>query len=254
MTEKEILSHIDSGANFYISMFGNAQHMETVNKPFYSYIRPKADEHGISLVYNIHIDNLPIEQQKEIIAEIKSLNMPTWLDLLATDEVFFLFTGNERTHGQTVFSENDEIYMAMLPDEKPDCDVNHVEIMKANSAEEFANWTQVPNDILAGGYPDMHPVYHYHLCEEEIMKCYMIYHDGVPVSAAATMDNHGIVSLEFVATIPEMRRKGYAKAVCTKAVRDAFSDGAQIVTVRAINGIAAKLYESIGFKAYNYTL
>lgn len=254
MTEREILKHIDSGANFYISMIGNAQHMEMVDKKYYSYIRPKKDVHGISLVYNIRIENLPTEQQKEIIAEIKSLNMPTWLDLLASDEVFYLFTGNERIHGQTELDVNSEFYMAMLPNEKPDYHVDREMINKVQSPEEFATWVQVPNDVLAGGNPDVHPIYHYHLCEEGVMNCYMIYHNDVPVSAAATMDSHGIVSLEFVATFPEMRRKGFARAVCEKAVCDAFSNGAQIVTVRAIDGIAANLYKSMGFKIYNYAI
>ena len=82
------------------------------------------------------------------------------------------------------------------------------------------------------------------------MKCYILYHDDTPVSVAAIMDNNGVASLEFVGTISEMRRKGFAKAVCEKAVSDAFDDDASIVTVRAINRTAARLYQSIGFKAY----
>lgn len=49
------------------------------------------------------------------------------------------------------------------------------------------------------------------------MKCYILYHDDAPVSVASIMDNNGAASLEFVGTVPEMRRRGFAKAVCEKA-------------------------------------
>ena len=254
MTDREIIQHIDNGANFYVSLFGNAIHMEKVDKEFYSYIKPKAGEYGISFIYNVRIENLPLEQQKSLIYEIKSMHMPIWLDLLTSDEVFYMFFGKEKTHGQTEFNENDEIYLAMLPEEKRKCYENNNKIIKIHSAEEFALWAQMTNDLLAGGYPDIHPVNHFTLCEKESLKCYIMYHDNIPVSVAAIMDNNGIASLEFVATIPEMRKKGFAKAVCEKAVYDAFSNGASIITVRAINAVAGKLYKSIGFKAYNYAL
>jgi len=68
------------------------------------------------------------------------------------------------------------------------------------------------------------------------------------------MDNNGIASLEFVATIPEMRRQGFARKVCEKAVGDSFLDGAKIVTVRAIDAVSGKLYQTMGFEAYNYLI
>lgn len=44
MTEREILQCIDDGANFYVSLFGRAEHMEIVDKGFYSYVKPTGDE------------------------------------------------------------------------------------------------------------------------------------------------------------------------------------------------------------------
>lgn len=119
-----------------------------------------------------------------------------------------------------------------------------------HSAEEFALWAQITNNIFSGGYPDIHPVNHYTWCEKKGVKCYILYHDNIPASVAAIMDNNGAASLEFVGTIPRMRKKGYAKAICEKAICDAFADGASIITLRAINRTAAKMYRSIGFKAY----
>lgn len=254
MTERDIIKHINDGANYYVSLFGKAEHMEIIDKGCYSVVKPKTDEHGISIIYNVHLDNIPIEEQKKLISEMKELQMPIWLDLTVSDEVFFQIFGRNKIHGQTVFNVNDEIYMALLSNMK---EINHVsseKIIKVQTEEEFAAWAKIANDVLANGYPDMHPIYHYPLCKDGIMKCYILYNKSVPVAVASVIDNDGIASLEFVATVPEMRRRGFAREVCEKAVHDAFRDGAKIVTVRAIDAVAGKVYQSIGFKAYNYAI
>lgn len=265
MTEQEIIKHINEGAKHYIRMFAHAEHMETYEKEYYSYIKPKAGEHGICIVLDIKIENLPKERQQELVNEIKALYMPIWLDLDASDKVFKMFFGKEKVHGQTVFTEDDEIYMAMLAEEwrenaktgkiwDSQKEQSPAKVIKVNSVEEFALWAKINNDVLAGGYADMHPVYHYPLCQKGLLHCYIAYNGDEPVAVASIMSNEGVASLEFVATVPEARRKGYARAVCEKAVEDAFAAGARIVTVRAANLAAGKLYEKIGFKAYNYAL
>ena len=251
MTEREIIQHIDDGANYYVGLFGEAIHMEKVEKEFYSYVKPKEGEQGISFIYNVRLDNLPTEQIKITIDEMKSMHMPIWLGLLVSDEAAFLFSGKKPTHEKTEHDENDEIYMAMLPEEKRECHDHNKKIIQVHSAEEFALWARTTNDIFSGGYPDIHPVNHFIWCEKKGVKCYMMYHDNILVSVAAIMNNNDAASLEFVGTIPEMRNKGFARSVCEKAVCDAFSDGASIITIRAINAAAARLYQSIGFKAYN---
>lgn len=253
MTDREIIRHIDDGANFYIRLFGDAVHMENTDGEFYSCVRPKAGEHGISFIYNVRIEQLAPKQKKAVIDEMKSMHMPIWLSLLASEETVSIFRGEENAPGESASAdacEDGETYLAILPEQKRECPLNSRSVIQVRSAGEFAVWAQIANDILAGGMPDMHPVHHFALCEKKLMKCYVMYHDGVPVSAAAIMDNHGIDSLEFVATIPEMRRRGFARAVCAKAVYDAFSDGASIVTVRAVNAAARKLYEAVGFTVY----
>lgn len=100
----------------------------------------------------------------------------------------------------------------------------------------------------------MHPVYHYPLCEKGLMQCYVLYDGNTPISVASIMNNDGIASLELVAAIPEMRRRGFAKAVCEKVICDTFARGAKIITVRAVNAAAGRLYQSMGFMAYNYAI
>ena len=117
MTEQEIIKHIDNGAKHYIRLFANAEHMESYEREYYSYIKPKAGEHGISFVFDITIEHLPNERQQELATEIKALQMPIWLDLDASDEVFHLFFGRDKVHGQAEFAEEDEIYMAVLAEE-----------------------------------------------------------------------------------------------------------------------------------------
>lgn len=138
----------------------------------------------------------------------------------------------------------------MLSEEKIDYHENNHKIIKVHTAEEFALWARMVNDILMGGHTAIHLVNHFVWCEKLGVKCYILYHDDTPVSVTAIMDNNGAVSLEFVGTIPEMRRKGFARAVCEKAVSDAFADGASIITIRAINRAAERLYQSLGFKVY----
>lgn len=250
MTDREIIRHIDDGANYYVGLFGEAVHMDRVDKEFYSYVKPKDGERGISFIYNVRIDDLPAERKKTVINEMRSMNMPIWLSLLASDETVFLFSGKEPSHERIGPGEDDEVYMAMLPrDRKEYCENSH-KIVKVNSAEEFALWAHITNDIFSGGYPDIHPVNHFVWCEKSRVKCYILYHSDVPVSVSAIMDNNGAASLEFVGTVPEMRRKGFARAICEKAVCDAFSDGASIITVRAVNAAAAGLYGTVGFKVY----
>lgn len=264
--EQEIIKHINNGAKHYIRMFANAEHMETFETEYYCYIKPKAGEHGIRFVFDIKMENLPSEKQNELVKEIKDLQMPIWLDLDASDEVFRMFFGKEKVHGQTMFKEDDEIYMAVLAEEWQECvgtncgideagNENGVKVVKVKNIKDFSVWAKINNDILAGGFADMHPVYHYPLCEKGCLDCYIAYDkEGTPVSIASVMNNNGTASLEFVATVTEARRKGFAQAVCERAVADAFESGAKLVTVRAANLVAGRLYGRIGFKAYNYVL
>lgn len=250
MTNKEIIRHIDDGANYYVGLFGEAVHMEKVDKDFYSYVKPKEGEQGISFIYNVRINDLPAEEMKKVIDEMKSMNMPTWLGMNLSDEAAYIYFGKKPAQEKREPREDDEVYLAMLFEEKTEYQENDHKIIRVRTAEEFAVWAQMANDILAGGHTDIHPVNHFIWCEKMGMKCYILYHDNTPVSVASIMDNNGVDSLEFVGTVPKMRKKGFAKAVCEKAVSDAFADGASIITIRAINRAAARLYQSVGFKIY----
>lgn len=254
MTDAEILQHIDDGANHYVELFSRAKHMRIIDTGFYSYVKPVSDVYGISFIYNIRLDDLPPVQQRQLVGEIKALQMPLWLSLRASDELFRMFFGKDRVHGQTVFADSDEVYLALLPDQPILLCSPGDTVRKVTTAADFAVWTRIANNVLAAGKPDIHPDYHYPLCESGLIRCYMLLHEEAPVAVAAILDNDGIASLEFVATVPEMRRRGFAQTVCACAVRDAFANGSRIVTVRAIDAAAGRLYQSIGFNPYNFAI
>lgn len=204
-------------------------------------------------MHDIRVEGLDAAQQQAIAAEIKALNVPFWLNLTASDELFRLFFGKEKIHGQTEFALDDEQYMAMLPEDFVDCPAElHIE--EVRSLEQFAVWTRIANDMLAGGRTDVHPVHHFPLVQQHKMRCYILYSDDAPVSVACTMACMGVVSLELVATLPEHRRQGYARAVCAKALQDAIGSGASLLTVRANSAASASVYRTLGFKVYNHAL
>jgi ribosomal protein S18 acetylase RimI-like enzyme len=95
----------------------------------------------------------------------------------------------------------------------------------------------------------MHPENHYHLLQSGKMQCYLGFYNGEPMSTTAIMNDNGIASLEFVATLKDHRKKGLGGAVCRAAVDDAFKDGARIITLRTFF-LGQPIYKSIGFKRY----
>lgn len=253
MTDIEILRCIDEGAKHYIRLFGDAAHMENHVEAYFSYVKPREGEQGISFIYDICVEGLEASKQQVIAEKIKVMGYPFWLDLSSSDEVFQLFFGHNKPHGQTEFQFDDEQYLAILPDEliMPESTAT---IIRVRSAEEFAVFAQIANDMLADGRTDLHPVHHFPLIVNGKMQAYVLYADGQPASIAMIMDNKGIASLELVATLPAFRQRGYAASVCAKAVHDAFAQGARLVTVRANNAASSRVYQRIGFRVYNHVI
>ncbi|MBQ8555160.1 MAG: GNAT family N-acetyltransferase [Clostridia bacterium] len=253
MTEREIIRHIDHGANLYISLFGAAEHMDILDAGAYRFVHPKAGEQGISFVYDIRIEDLPAPEQQRIIDEIKALGVPCWVSLTASDGVFRRFFSTDRPHGQKSFDDDDEQYLAMQPEDFIDGDGAY-DIRRVQTPEEFAIWAAIANEMLAGGRLDIHPAQHYVWITHRLMACYVLYQNGAPASIAATISDHGISSLELVSTLPTFQRQGLARAVCRQAVREALSDGAHLITVRANGAASSRVYQAIGFKVCNVAI
>lgn len=248
MTNTEILKLIDNGSIYYIRILGNAQHMEYIKYPYYSMIRPKSGEQGISFVYDIQFDKMPQDEIAKHVTEIKSLNIPTWWGVGLPDEIHELVFGAKR---QEPNSNDEEFCMAMFPEEKlssykPE---PSIEVKTVKNHNEFAVWADITNQILHTGTPLIINDSYFHLSESGIMPCYIGYYNGVPASVASTLNNDGETTLEFVATLPEYRGKGLATAVCSKAVEDLFGNQAKVITLRS-SAMAKNLYLALGFKIY----
>jgi len=182
--------------------------------------------------------------------------MPIWFNLQASDDLHRLMYGKAREKVLLDPPDGEELYMAVTSPEqipavrKP----NGAEIRRVCNAEAFAEGALLVNDWMTDGYQDIHPQNHYPACASGKIRCYVCYKDEHPVSVCSIMDNGGICSLEFVATHVDNRRQGFASAVCTFAMKEAFTDGAEIITLRAVNPGTRELYTSLGFKIYNYAI
>jgi GNAT superfamily N-acetyltransferase len=249
MTEYEVIKAIDNGAAFYLDFFGSASHMGTTDNGVYREIRPKEGEQGIRFVYGVRLDGLSDVDAKAKVAEIKSLNLPVWWPLYpaASPKARAAIYGSD--YRPKLPSGNDEHYMALFPENQPENAPSGIEARRVETADDFKIWAESANKVFAGGYQDIHPANHFRWLENGLLAAYITYHGGNPAAVASILNNNGVASLEFVATLEEYRRRGYAKAASIAAIRNAFADGARIVTLRAFYP-ASLLYERLGFKAY----
>jgi ribosomal protein S18 acetylase RimI-like enzyme len=249
----DVMRLIDRGANYYCRQLGNAAHMVFEQHPRYAMIYPKPGEQGGTSIFDVTLEDLDDVAAAVVIAEIKSLHTHTWWGLCFSDRIYRLVFGQPQTVLSREEHENDEeIYMAIFPEEKPVylAEAEPVcEITRVTSGEEFAAWTDVCNLGLHDNYPIIHRVNHYAICRQGIMTCYLASVQGEPAGTAAILNDHGVASLEFVATLPPFRRRGIARAVCQRAVEDAFLCGAQVITTRSFKP-AKKIYAGLGFGVY----
>ncbi len=244
MSNYESMKFIDDGAIFYLDFFADAIHMETIDNGIYRIIKPKENEQGICFVYDIRLEHLTNDEAKDKIAEIKSLSLPVWWPLHSKR---ILDLVNDNNPVAQLSNESDEFYMMLLPENQLESTPNNEVIKRVKTIDDFKIWVDIANQVLSGGYQDIHPINHYSWCEKGKLIPYIAYVDNKPAAIAAIMDNSGIASLEFVATLEEHRRKGLAKEVCINAIRSAFENGAKIITTRAFYP-ANLIYQSLGFK------
>lgn len=250
MKNVEIIKHIDDGANFYLRLLGDAEHMEYTDNGYYSIIRPKSGQKGGTSLFNIRLEHLADEELKEKIKEIKGLNIHTWWGVGLSERMLDAVFGENRP--EPVPEPNaEEANMAMLSEDKPQYEeiASPISVKKVDNVEDFKLWANISNTVLHDGYPIMHSVNHYHLSQSGVMPCYIAYYNGTAASVCSIINNKDISSLEFVATTDGFRKRGLARAVCITAINEAVKNGSKIITLRAFPG-AKKLYQTMGFRIY----
>jgi len=180
------------------------------------------------------------------------LNVHTWWGLCLSDRIADLIWGEGRPILTPEQHEDDEeFYMAIFPEDKPVYRKvsDEITVKPVITDDEFSTWADICNSVLHGGYPIMHRINHFDICKNGIMPCYIGYYQDKPAAVSAILNNNGISSLEFIATLDDFRKKGLARALCQTAVDEAFANGSKIITTRAFAN-AKNLYKSIGFKIY----
>lgn len=251
MNNSEIIKIVKE-ANFYCRQLGNASHMEFVNNGCYSMIYPKEGQEGGTSLFDVTLGHLNDEVALQKIKEIQALNVHTWWGLCLSDRIADLIWGEGRPILTPEQHEDDEeFYMAIFPEDKPVYRKvsDEITVKPVITDDEFSTWADICNSVLHGGYPIMHRINHFDICKNGIMPCYIGYYQDKPAAVSAILNNNGISSLEFIATLDDFRKKGLARALCQTAVDEAFANGSKIITTRAFAN-AKNLYKSIGFKIY----
>jgi len=80
------------------------------------------------------------------------------------------------------------------------------------------------------------------------MHTYLGLENGVPVSAAATIENDGSLFLALVATNPDAQRKGYGEATVRKALYEGWKATGLTRSVLHATMAGAPVYERIGYR------
>lgn len=246
MEHKEIEQYIDTGADFYLRVIGDASHMEVVDNGIYEIMHSRGEVNNLRVVYNIRLDHLSDEEIVNAIEEIRNLKVHTWWPPLS-ERVLDIMHGKGKRPSSTF--DDTELYGVMRTEDMPRYPrtPDSIKVRRVRSFQEFETWCDLDNRIEHGGNVHIHPQNHRHLLANGRLRCYLGYVDDIPVTTAAILDNEGVASLEFTVSLPEHRRKGFAKAVCQFALRDAFKSGIEVVSARAI-GDARMLGRSLGFR------
>lgn len=241
-----IRRRINDGGNLHFDLLGEGAHMEKRQHERYKVI---LGENGSnSTVYDIRLDGLSMEEIARLIDEIKALNIHVWWDICFPEPVNELIFG---VRPPAPPEPNDrESYIALFASEVPDYPRpdTSIQLERVTDAETFALWANKVNEFFDEGEL-VHPVHHYLLAERGNWACYIGRIDGEPVGVCCTMRSGDLAWLHFTATAPGFRRRGVARALCTKAISEAVADGASIIASCAWPSVKV-LARELGFSYY----
>jgi len=73
----QALRLIDEGANFYLRLLGDAEHMDYHRYDCYAIIRPRPGHEGGMSIFDVRLEHLPDEVIEQKVAEIKQMDVHT---------------------------------------------------------------------------------------------------------------------------------------------------------------------------------
>jgi hypothetical protein len=241
MDKKTSLHYIDQWGNFYLRMLGEAEHLELIEKDLYTILRPK--NKIWASIFDVQLEHLQGDELIKTVDEIKSMNQHVWWNQYSNrvNDVVFPEGRREPT------PDDDEVFAVMTPNEMPIYQNETINVRQAINLDDFKIFRSICFD------KNFSPDNYLSLYKKGMICCYIGYENEIPVSAIAVLTNEQVFSLELASTLSEHRRKGYAAAVCRTAIKEAFSQGAKVLTIRAGGGPAADdsskyLGEKLGFE------
>ena len=249
MENQKIIESIVQGMIYYSKFLAIPHHMEHYDDGMCAWISPKEGAEGASVVYKVCFGDKSDKAICQIIESYRGKGIPNMLFLtpLSTPKhIRNLLTsiGVEVSGGA---------HCMALPLEKMAIDhwkdkKSSILVKRVDSKEQFYSWANLINDVLFDCII-LDPEQYYPLCEDGKIICFLGYSDGEPVAASALLNEKGNAMLEFIATKPEYRRKGFGTAVCKAAIEKMLDDGAHFISLRGTpEGLF--LYESLGFIKY----
>ncbi len=252
METRKIIEHIVRGMEHYMEVLALPSHMGKYGDGVCSWIKPKGEADGPAAVYRVNFGDKTDDQIRQIIQLYRKNGIPDYWcvtplstpdhirDILVSLEI--LESNSEDGSGMALFPDE---YSRSLTDTER---TSTIPVRKVNDKKDFKIWTDIANEVLHGCQL-LDPELYFPLCESGKMVCFLGYSGEIPVATSATMNNNGSGTLEFIATLPDYRKKGIGTAVCRAAVDQLIKENASIITLRA-RAMGVSLYEALGFKAY----
>jgi GNAT superfamily N-acetyltransferase len=130
----------------------------------------------------------------------------------------------------------------------------HVTIEQVTDEAGMARFSDVQTRGFADPGEELEPLYTFlHAANlrnlgEADQRFYVGWADGAPVAVTLLLVYGSTAGIYAVATLPEHRRRGYSRALLTRATCDARDLGCEVVTLQVFLGSdAERVYTSLGF-------
>lgn len=251
MDNEAIIERIVEGMEHYMETLADAPHMEKHSDGICFWIQPKDGMEGPAAVYRADFTGRSKEEIQDILQAYRSGGIPEYWCPMPLSPVMNL-QEILVTYGLAEPRTEASLGMALFPREyapaRKGAEASAVHIRRVTSPEDFRVWTGIVNPVLHG-CELLDPQLYYPLCESGKMVCFLGFYGNVPAAASAAMRRDESGTLEFIATLPDYRKRGLGAAVCRAAIEHLIEGGVSIITLRA-SEMGVPLYALLGFRAY----
>lgn len=252
MENREIIARIVEGMEHYMRTLAQAPHMEMHDDGICFWINPKDGMEGPAAVYRADFGGRAEDEVISLLQSYKNSGIPEYwcpMPLSPVKNLRGLLVSCDLAEPSTEVC----LGMALFPQDymrapRDAANPPAASVRRVKSPEEFQEWADIVNPVLHE-CELLDPKLYYPLCASGKMVCFVGYCDDAPVAASATMQHDDGGTLEFIATLPEHRKRGFGAAMCRAAIEQLIEDGVSIITLRA-REMGVSLYTALGFKAY----